>query len=55
MSDIASRDGGPRAGAGLKLVLFSLIGIVLFFVPALLSLLESFHAWTAAPTAPRPA
>ena len=29
--------------------------LVLFFVPALLSLLESFHAWTAAPTAPRPA
>ena len=29
--------------------------LVLFFVPALLSLLESFHAWTAAPTAPQPA
>ena len=27
--------------------------LVLFFVPALLSLLESFHDWTAARAAPR--
>jgi nucleoside recognition membrane protein YjiH len=57
MTDIASQGGGSRAGAGLKLVLFSLIGIFLFFVPVTIagkSTILLDHAATALATQLRP-
>lgn len=57
MANVTTQDGGSRAGAGLKLVLFSLIGIVLFFVPITIggkSTILLDHAATAISTQLRP-
>lgn len=57
MTDITSQQGGSRAGAGLKLVLFSLIGIFLFFVPVTIAEKSTIlldHAATALATQLRP-
>ena len=57
MANTTTHDGGSRAGAGLKLVLFSLIGIVLFFVPVTIagkSTILLDHAATAISTQLRP-
>ena len=57
MANATTHDGGSRAGAGLKLVLFSLIGIVLFFVPVTIagkSTILLDHAATAISTQLRP-
>ena len=57
MTDITSQQGGSRAGAGLKLVLFSFIGIFLFFVPVTIAEKSTIlldHAATALATQLRP-
>ncbi|AMS43072.1 histidine transporter [Aminobacter sp. Y103A] len=57
MTDITSHEGGSRAGAGLKLVLFSLIGIVFFFVPVTIGTKSTIlldHAATALAVQLRP-
>ncbi|MDI7861980.1 YjiH family protein [Rhizobiaceae bacterium n13] len=57
MTDITTQSGGSRTGAGLKLVFFSLIGIVLFFVPVTIagkSTILLDHAATAIATQLRP-
>lgn len=58
MTDItSSHGGGSRAGAGLKLVLFSFIGIFFFFVPVTIagkSTILLDHAATAVSTQLRP-
>lgn len=59
MTDItSSHGGGSRAGAALKLVLFSFIGIFLFFVPVTIAEKSTIlldHAATAVATQLRPA